>query len=67
MDRSRESLVRKKIYLVLHQDMCDKSSQMCVYPEHAGLPATPLFGDADAWAPFETNPSGTPGFSLQKH
>ncbi|CAL8466509.1 g6045 [Coccomyxa elongata] len=33
----------------------------------AGLPATPLFGDADAWAPFETNPSGTPGFSLQKH
>ncbi|BDA41199.1 Stomatin-like protein 2, mitochondrial [Coccomyxa sp. Obi] len=33
----------------------------------AGLPETPLFGDADAWAPFETNPSGTPGFSLQKH
>ncbi|KAK9916610.1 hypothetical protein WJX75_004826 [Coccomyxa subellipsoidea] len=32
----------------------------------AGSPVTPVFGDADAWAPFDTNLSGSPGFSLQK-
>ncbi|EIE26256.1 hypothetical protein COCSUDRAFT_52284 [Coccomyxa subellipsoidea C-169] len=32
----------------------------------AGPSVAPLFGDADAWAPFDTNSSGSPGFSLQK-